>query len=253
MSVLTEEELRKRLKNEDLDKLKEFHIKKGEIITPAAISFLNEHNIILKYGVGIGEIIGNVNNVVEEVIEKPKYETIFGIPLNEKPEYMTHLRGDLLVFKDHRRIILRGKLDSLESKILEVQILCHKEKLNKLVEDLEEIIMFIRGIVRCEVAEEPVKKFFLLGMNSEELRDRSHHTTKYYGIGFTPPNYKMGEIVISLNTLRTLTRETELSAFKAFKDEYGKVEREDIIRALNRLSSVFWIMMFKFRAGQYNK
>lgn len=255
MSVLTEEELRKELKDINLDVLKEFVIEKGRIITPSAISFLNEHNIALKYAGGAKkmDVETNEKDVKEESTSKEKYETIFGVTLDEKPEYMTHLRGNLLVFKDHGRIALRGKFDSLEAKILEVQVLCHKEKLNKLVDDLQEILLFVRNLLRCEVSEEPVDEFFLLGMDAAELRDRSHHTTKYYGIGFTPPSYKLGEVVVSLNSLRALTRETELVAFKAFKDENGKVERADIIRALNRLSSLFWIMMFKYRAGEYSK
>ena len=84
-----------------------------------------------------------------------------------------------------------------------------------------------------------------------ELREHSHHPSKYYGIRHFLPNYKQGEMVAYLNKLRTLTRETELIAYKAFKDEYGQVSREDIIKSFNRLSSLFWIMMFKYLAGKY--
>ena len=65
------------------------------------------------------------------------------------------------------------------------------------------------------------------------------------------PHYKQGEMVAYLNKLRTLARETELIAYKAFKDEYGQTNREDIIKSLNRLSSLFWIMMFKYLTGKY--
>ena len=54
-----------------------------------------------------------------------------------------------------------------------------------------------------------------------------------------------------MNRLRTKARETELTAYRAFKTETGDVEREDIICVLNRLSSLFWIMMFKFLTGKY--
>lgn len=250
MSVLTEEELRKELKNQNLKEVKEFVLKKGRIITPAAISFLNEHNIVLKY-----ENDNNTQNTNEKIVSEAPvktYETIFGMKLNEKPEYMTHLNAKVLVFKDHKRIILRGRLDSLEAKILEVQVLCHKLKLNKLVQDLQEILVFVRELIRCEVLEEPVKEFYLQGMNAAELREKSHHPTKYFGIGHEAPEYTLGEAVVALNSLRTMVREIELSAFQAFKDEYGRVERVDIIRALNRLSSLFWIMMYKFRVGNYS-
>ena len=51
-----------------------------------------------------------------------EFETIFGVKLAQKPEYMTHLRGNLLVFKDHPRIALRGKIDSLEAAIILLQL-----------------------------------------------------------------------------------------------------------------------------------
>ena len=54
-----------------------------------------------------------------------------------------------------------------------------------------------------------------------------------------------------MNKERTLVRQTELSAYAAFKDVDGNVTRGDIILALNRLSSLMWIMMIKLKAGQY--
>ena len=44
---------------------------------------------------------------------------------------------------------------------------------------------------------------------------------------------------------------TEISAYEAFKEKYGGIEREDIISALNRLSSLFNIMIFKYKTGKY--
>ncbi|GAA0687153.1 MULTISPECIES: hypothetical protein [Clostridium] len=44
---------------------------------------------------------------------------------------------------------------------------------------------------------------------------------------------------------------TEISAYEAFKEKYGGIEREDIITALNRLSSLFNIMIFKYKTGKY--
>lgn len=256
MKVVTEEELRKELKNENLKELKEFLLNKGQIITPAAISFLNEHNIVLKYeSENKYENKQTVEGEKDEVMSNKvtnTYQTIFGVRLNEKPEYMTHLNAKVLVFKDHKRIIFRGKLDSLEAKILEAQIVCHKLNLNKLVQDLQEILLFVRDLVRCEVLDEEVKEFNLQGMDASELREKSHHPKKYFGIGHEAPEYTLGEAVVALNSLRTNVRETELAAFQAFKDEYGTVTRVDIIRALNRLSSLLWIMMYKFRVGNYS-
>lgn len=171
--------------------------------------------------------------------------------LNPKPEHMTHLRGDNLVFKDHPRIAFRGAIDSLESEIILLQILTEKKGLTLLTEDLQEIIKTIRWLLRCEVSGEPTGEIKLQGLDSDELRAHSHHPGQYYGMRHFLPTYEHGEITAWLNKLRTKTRETELAAYKAFKMKDGAVEREDIITVLNRLSSLFWIMMFKYLTGKY--
>lgn len=256
MGVLTESEVRRKLGREDLKNIKEFNVTKGEIITPSAKSFLAEKNISINYVDKTNDLkkINEVKEVIKEVTKEReyKYTTVFGAKLDEKPEHMTHLNGNILVFKDHKRIIFRGKIDSLESRIMETQILCNKNQMKKLVEDLQEILDFVRNIIRCEVLEEKLIDFSLQGMTSDELREKSHNPKKYFGIGHEMPDYSMGEIVVSLNSLRSLTREVELSGYEAFKGEYGQVSREDLIKALNRLSSVFWIMIFKVRTGKYN-
>lgn len=171
--------------------------------------------------------------------------------LQGKPEHMTHLRGDHLVYKDHPRIAFRGAIDSLESEIILVQIFAEKKSLSLLVSDLEEIIKAIRLLLRCEVSGEPVGEVILQGLTTDELRAHSHHPGQYYGMRHFLPTFKHGEVTAHLNHLRAKSREVELAAYRAFKMESGDVEREDIIRVLNRLSSLFWIMMFKYLTGKY--
>ena len=43
---------------------------------------------------------------------------------SSKPEHMTHLNSREMVYKTHPRILLRGKLDTLESEILLVMVGC---------------------------------------------------------------------------------------------------------------------------------
>ncbi|MEG2738858.1 cobalamin adenosyltransferase [Clostridium sp.] len=260
MAVLTESEIRKQLGRLDLNEVKEFVIERGQIITPSAKSYLADKKIVLKYK---GEENNNSKYKEQKKVEfkeietedakekKYRYVTIFGTKLDYKPEHMTHLKGNLLVFKDHKRIAFRGRMDTLESKILECQILCNKNGMPKLVEELQEILVFVRKLIRAEVLEEDFNDFTLLGLKEDELREQSHNPKKYFGIGHEFPDYTMGEIVVSINYLRALTREVELAAFEAFKGEYGNVTREDIIKGLNRLSSTFWIMIFKVRTNKY--
>ncbi len=168
-----------------------------------------------------------------------------------KPEHMTSLRGSVLVCKDHPRIAFRGAIDSLESEIILVQIRAKEKGMLLLERDLGEIIRTIRWLLRCEVSGEPVGNFTLQGLTAEELRAHSHHPSQYYGMKHFLPTAEQGEMAAHLNHLRTKAREAELVAYKAFKEADGSVSREDILRVFNRLSSLFWIMMFKYLTGIY--
>lgn len=271
MAVLTESEIRKRLGRNNLNAVKEFVVEDGQIITPSAKSYLAEKNIAIIYkrltdkvfeGEATKETVNKSGYKEQKKIEfkeitednsekKYKFITVFGTKLDYKPEHMTHLKGNLLVFKDHKRIILRGKMDSLEAKIIETQIFCKNKGIEALVLELQDILNFVRSITKAEVLDEELAEINLLGLTEDEIRKQSHNPKKYFGIGHEYPDYKMGDVVVSINSIRALTREVEIAAFEAFKDEYGTVSREDIIKGLNRLSSVFWIIMFKVRTEQY--
>lgn len=252
MSVLTEYELRGKLRGKDL---KEYEVTKDVIVTPSARQYLQEKNIKLvvvenKSSEKSGKQTGS------EVKEEPgkifpKYVCPMGGYVENKPEHMTQLYGNKLVNKDHKRILLRGKLDSLQSKILETQVLANKLGISEVLKDLEEILGFVRNILRAEVLNEKLSDIVLLGMNDSELREISHNPKKYLNVDHILPNYKMGELVVALNSIRSATREVEICAFTAFKNEEGEITREDIIRHLNRLSSCFYIMMCKLVAGKY--
>ena len=259
MAVITEGDIRKLIQSGSLSEKDDFYIDHHTILTPSAKSYLIEKDITMKYKEEISSIEPDTSKVtvVEEKVIQPAeeseviYETMFGGKLTTKPEHMTHLRGNLLVFKNHPRIALRGAIDTLESEIIIGQIIAGKLDKSQIVDDLEEIIRFIRKLLRCEVSGDPVGDFLIHGLNEKDLREQSYHPSKYFGIRHFLPTHKHGEMVAYLNKLRTLTRKTELIAYNAFRDEYGQVSRPDIIQAFNRLSSLFWIMMFKELSGKY--
>ncbi|MED4354955.1 cobalamin adenosyltransferase [Schinkia azotoformans] len=254
MALLTEGEIRNLLKGKDLKTVKELEIPKGAIVTPSAKGFLTDHQIQLKYIEPAEKKTAESPQGLEESKKEHtpyRYTTLFGGYMDKKPEHMTSLYGNVLVFKDHKRIIFRGKIDSFESRLLETQIAVEKLGHPKLVADLQEILLFVRNLLRCEVLGEKVQEFSLQKMNHAELREMSHHPEKYFGSGHFIPDYIMGEVVVRLNALRSAVREVELAAYEAFKLPDGDAGRGDIILALNRLSSLFYIMMFKFMSGQY--
>ena len=257
MALITEQDIRKMMNDGLLKEKGEFHLGKDTILTPSARAYLLEKNITLtgREASGHDETqVGNNSSNAKEVSKTPTdYETVFGIHLDYKPEQMTHLRGNVLVFKDHKRIILRGAIDTLESEIILAQIVSERLKKPKLTKELQETINFIRKLLQCELKGEAVGDFKLAGLNEKEIREQSYHPSKYFGIRHFLPTYQHGEMTAYLNKLRTLARKTEIIAFKAFKEEDQTVTRVDIIQAFNRLSSLFWIMMFKYLSGKYDE
>jgi ethanolamine utilization cobalamin adenosyltransferase len=88
----------------------------------------------------------------------------------------------------------------------------------------------------AEVKEIPLQPLFLFGLEADELHRRSHEIfLKDMDGKPVPPDYTHGPMTARLNKLRAKTREVELLAVKVFSNE-----RDDIIIALNRLSSAFW-------------
>ena len=81
-------------------------------------------------------------------------------------------------------------------------------------------------------------------MDAEEVHRCSHHPQEFGFPGHILPAQEHGLLAAQLNRLRTLTRETELAAVQAFWDGQ-KVSREDIVLALNRLSSFFYVLQLR--------
>ena len=59
------------------------------------------------------------------------------------------------------------------------------------------------------------------------------------------PEVGDGERILRLNRCRCAAREAELAAAAAFTDENGNAVRTDILRALNRMSSMLYILMIQ--------
>lgn len=246
MRAITETELREEYKKAEFTS---YTLPEGSRLTPAAAQFLSERRIPVlipsQKSVGSqekspGEKDNRVNNKTYSIGE-----------IKGKPEHMTHLNGSQLVYKNHPRIKFRGKIDTFEAlllkAIIDVEVIGYLE----LGRDLKEILDYARQILRAEVKEEPIPPISFHGWTEEEIRDRSHHPQKYFGVNHLVPNPGQGALMAQLNYLRTQVRELELAAMDAFTVFPEKVEREDIIQGLNRLSSLIYIMMVQLISGHY--
>ena len=161
-------------------------------------------------------------------------------PGGRKPEHMTHLNAREMVCKTHPRILLRGKLDTLESEILVLQCSSRPEWRAP----LGDALLLVRAVLAAEVRETPVPAWKLDGMGPEEVHRCSHHPEDFGFPGHILPAPEHGLFAAQLHRLRALTRETELAAVQAFWDGQ-RVQHEDCVLALNRLSSYFYVLQLR--------
>jgi ethanolamine utilization protein EutL len=174
----------------------------------------------------------------------------------DKPDHLTHLVDDAsLVRKTHPRIVARGKIDLLQSALLDAQVAADGDGARGLVGELGELLELARALVGAEVTGRAVPPPALFGMTSDELRDATHHTYELYGIPFMYPDVRQGPVVAKLNLARALAREAEIATLAAFPPETGAVTappaRADLAHALNRISSALYLLACRYVAGLY--
>lgn len=261
MKVLTEIELRSNLRK--MDSVRTYKVPPGTILTPAARSFLSDRKIDVVFSDEKSTSskksqgsAGKENNPEKESKSKGKakyYLLDAGIYTDKKPEAYTHINANNLVPKYHPRIKFRGKIDNLEAHIIRAQTIAERERMDLLVKELDEVLSIVKNILRAEVLSEPLEDFTLFGFTEQEIREMSHNPKKHIGVNHFFPSWDMGEMMACLNIVRTKIRETEVVAVETFFDPYKGLEREDIIKALNRLSSAIYVIMCRLLAGRYSR
>ncbi len=172
-----------------------------------------------------------------------RYAILSGGFTEEKPEHMTHLNGDVLVSKTHPRIAFRGAMDTLESLLL----LCQTED-PALQKHIEEILDLARNVIKWDVLEMPVEEAPLCGLTEGQIRQHSHFPQAHYGQPHFMPSFGDSLILLQLNRARCAARQAELLAVHAFSDRDGNPTRPDLLRILNRLSSMLYILMIREKA-----
>lgn len=221
-----EQAVRANVRNRDGKRV--YYLGKGDQLTSTARDFLRRERIEILPG---------------SQARPERYRLLSGGYAEEKPEHMTHLNGEVLVLKTHPRIRFRGKMDTLEAEL----ILC--QRIPGAPEGaLGEILDLSRKILRCDVLEEPLRQDTLCGLTQAEQRERSHMPQDYYGQPHFMPQASDGPVIAGLNRARCFAREAELAAVEAFSDREGNLIREDIPKALNRMSSMLYLLMIQEKA-----
>lgn len=259
MKLVTEQDLRAEIGGKDL---RSYRVDRGTIVTPSARQYLSDRKIELV----IGEAERKGASMPSEPSSreapppapapeprKPRFIGPDGGSFTDKPEHLTHISGNRLVTKGHPRIAFRGRMDSLQSKIIELQARAVELGNPALAEELDELLDFSRALLASDVTGRQVDDIPLLGLELDELRSMSHNPKKHFGLGHIKPHYTMGPLCAGLNALRSEVREVELAAFNAYYEGDGVIVRPDVLRALNRLSSVCYVLMYRHLPKGYDR
>lgn len=221
-----EQAVRANIRNRDGKRV--YYLGKGDQLTSTARDFLRRERIEILPG---------------SQARPERYRLLSGGYAEEKPEHMTHLNGEVLVPKTHPRIRFRGKMDTLEAELILCQLVPGSPE-----GALGEILALARKILRCDVLEEPLRQDTLCGLTQEEQRGRSHMPQDYYGQPHFMPQASDGPVIAGLNRARCFAREAELAAVEAFSNRDENLIREDIPKALNRMSSMLYLLMIQEKA-----
>ena len=221
-----EQAVRANIRNRDGKRV--YYLGRGDQLTSTARDFLRRERIEILPG---------------SQARPERYRLLSGGYAEEKPEHMTHLNGEVLVPKTHPRIRFRGKMDTLEAELILCQLVPGAPE-----GALGEILDLSRKILRCDVLEEPLRQDTLCGLTQAEQRERSHMPQDYYGQPHFMPQASDGSVIAGLNRARCFAREAELAAVEAFSDREGNLLREDIPKALNRMSSMLYLLMIQEKA-----
>ena len=256
MRFITEEELRARF---GLGRGSELRLGHDERLTPAAVNLVNDRGIRVLHvdeegHTAVASEEGQLKRVsvlrTDTTTRAGRRCSQCGGHVAEKPENMTHLDGETLVLKTHPRIRLRGRIDALTASVVLAQTQFDPKgalppELSVWLADLRS---WLGGILRAEVTGEPLPELGMGDMNFAVIRALSHFPDKYLGHDHIVPEASHGFNVALLNRLRAEAREVELLAAS-----HPETDRHDVIQALNRLSSAFYILMLCTRISEQGR
>ncbi len=223
-------------------------------LTPAAHQLLEERKIVIKYIDAEGRVFNPDKSGEEAPVQVHPLTSSTGgqkaecllchQPVAKKPEALTHLDANTMVVKNHPRIALRGKIDTLIAHTVLVQIEFDREnKFPWLHPYLADVRSYLGNLLKSEVSGETMIPIALGGADENVVHAVSHNPLKYLGHDHIVPEMSHGRNVALLNLLRAQVREAEVEAARVFIAPDLTVTRPDLIQAANRLSSALYVLM----------
>lgn len=173
--------------------------------------------------------------------------TTCGSPVRSKPDSMTQLNASHFAPKTHRRIRLRGRLDSLQALALLVASRAGATGDEELRRHLGVVAAYCRELMSAEYNERVAAPLALADVDEVTIHAATHDPATHLGIDHLTPGEQDPELLHWLNLLRCNVREAEITALEAFSschDESGG----SVVHGLNRLSSLVYYLELRLMA-----
>ncbi len=256
MAIMTETELRQRIRHPQPGLT--LTVPPGTRFSPAARDFIKEWQLEIVFSEGAQRTpAGGSRPDWDKPAAFPVQRegmlptcTTCGMPVTAKPEHLTQLDAEHFAPKNIPRIRFRGKMDTLHGLVLLVGAQARTAARRDLAGHLDTIAAYCREIMSAEYHERPVASLTLAGVDEEALHQATHHPEEVLGVAHIVPGADDAPLLLWLNYLRCLARETELSALDAFAagPEY-RVTHPTLVKAVNRLSSAIYYLELLWKAG----
>ena len=174
--------------------------------------------------------------------------TCCGMEVTKKASALTQLNAHHFASKTHPRIKLRGRVDSLHAKVLLIQRMAKEAGENALARDLGTVAAYCRELTSAEYNERLVAPLQLQTWSVDDIHRATHDPKGMLGIEHLTIGEDDTELQHWLNIVRTDAREIEILALETFPSPHHPFG-ESICHAFNRLSSIFYFLQLRMKAG----
>ena len=227
-------------------------------LTPAARDVLNGLKIRIRYADEAGRVFVDVpgqnaegeenRQRVHPLTSSASHETahcqLCKQAVTKKSEALTHLNATTFVAKNDPRIAFRGRVDTAIAQAVLLQV---EWKSAAMPPVLQHMLADVRGalgnVLRAEALDEAMTPIVVGEFDEAQIHALSHNPLKHLGHDHIVPSIEHGLAVARLNLLRAVIREAEVAGAQAFIDRDFVVRRNDVLQALNRLSSAVYVLM----------
>lgn len=175
--------------------------------------------------------------------------TTCGGTVAEKPDSLTQLNACHYASKNHPRIRLRGRIDTLQAYALLAASRAEAAGKQWLCADLGTVAAYCRELMSAEYNERAAAAPSIGSHTEAEIHAATHDPQKHLGIAHLAPGVEDPELLHWLNLLRCQAREAELVALDAFPSPHDE-SGASIVHGLNRLSSVVYYLELLLTANK---